>query len=167
MAPYCFQKYFFCDFKFTSKSVYERPLLKTSTFKDFCFSFTANILMFSNLPEKLNLPSGCSKSGQHLDSSACAELNMGQIWFLIDLKVVYWSHNCLRMKVLGLQKFLPMLWCPERFTQTPAKVAEGFSARNSLKSVFISIKWFIYFIKQGLFKPSLKRGLLHLNEDLE
>lgn len=36
MAPYCFQIYFFCDFKFTSKSVYERPMLKTNAFKDFC-----------------------------------------------------------------------------------------------------------------------------------
>lgn len=132
---------------------------KQALLRNFVLSFTANILMFSNLPEKLNLPSTCSKPAQLLDNSACGEFNIGQIWFVMDLELVYWSHSCLKMKVLGLQTSLPMLWCPERLTQTPAKVAQGFSARNFLKSIFISTKWFIYF--------SLKQGLLYLNEDLE
>lgn len=78
---------------------------------------------------------------------------------MIDLKRVYLSHSCLKMKVLELQTFLPVLRCPERLTQTPAKVAEGFSAKNYLKSIFINTKLFIYF--------SLKQVLLYLNEDLE
>lgn len=35
------------------------------------------------------LPSSCSKPGQQLDNSAYGELNMGQIWFMTDLEVVY------------------------------------------------------------------------------
>lgn len=132
---------------------------KQAFLRIFVLIFSANILMFSNLPKKLNLPSSCSKSGQQLDNSACEELNMGQMWFMIALKVIYWSHNFLKIKVLALQTFLPVLWCPEKVTQTPAEVAEGFSAWSSLKSVFISAKWFIYF--------SLKQGLLHLNKDLK
>lgn len=58
----------------------------------------------------------------------------------------------------GAADISAMLLCSERLTQTPAKV-EGFSARNSLKSVFISTKWCIYF--------SLKQGLLDLDENLE
>lgn len=55
MAPYCFQKYFLCDFKFTSTSINERPMLKTSAFKDFfLLSFIADVLISSNLPKKLN-----------------------------------------------------------------------------------------------------------------
>lgn len=43
-------------------------------------------------------------------------------------------------EIFGAADVSAMLWCPERLAQTPAKVAEGFSARTSLKSVFISTK---------------------------
>lgn len=75
----------------------------------FVLSFTANILMFSNLPKKLNLPSGCSKPGQQLDNSVCGELNMGQIWFMIDLKmirsVVIGATTAWRWKFWGCRHF--------------------------------------------------------------
>lgn len=131
MASYCFQNYFFCDFKFTSKSVYEILLLKKTLLKIFVLSFIANILIFSNLPEKLNLP---SKVVQNQVSSQI----MVHVRNLTQVK--YWRHNCLKMKFFGAADISAMLWCPERLAQAPAKVAEGFSARTSLESVFISTK---------------------------
>lgn len=36
----------------------------------------------------------------------------------------------------GAADISAVLWCSERLTQTPAKVAQGFSARNSLNDAF-------------------------------